>query len=303
MNIVLFKKEIEKIEEHQIFIKKFRVWAENSYISYIKLLECEEHDIRRSYIKEEDYYSSEKMETFNYQWSYVYIHDVIRLYSEMEWEVDDYIKNKELMLDNGSDCLYYNTDIFYIYKKISAVEDDMSFCYALCLLMEFISKRTKLYENFVKKLYEGLDKYGLNLARKIIDNKREETVFVAMSFSPQMKDARKSIEAVIIECGYKPVLIDIKEHNNQIVPEIFREINNSKFVVADLTGQRGGVYYEAGYAQALNKNIILMCRKDELKKVHFDVAQINTIFWEDAYMLRERLINRITATIGRKQTV
>ena len=35
----------------------------------------------------------------------------------------------------------------------------------------------------------------------------------------------------------------------------------SAFVIADLTGGRGGVYYEAGYAMAKGKQIILSCKK------------------------------------------
>lgn len=299
MNIILFKKEIEKIEEHQILLKKFRVWSQNSYISYTKLLRCEKEEIVRDFRQVDFSPSEEELEAFEYQWQYICIYDVIRLYSEMEWEVDDYIKEQKLKQDSDVDCLFYNMNISYVYEKILNIEDDISFCYALCLLMESVSDSTNLYEKLVKVLYEGLDKFGLTIARKIIDQKREETVFVAMSFSTEMKDARETIEAAIIECGYKPILIDVKEHNNQIVPEIFREIENSKFIVADLTEQKSGVYYEAGYAQALNKNVILMCRNNEKEKVHFDVGQINTIFWKDLYILRERLVKRIVATIGK----
>ena len=88
----------------------------------------------------------------------------------------------------------------------------------------------------------------------------------------------------------------MKEHNNQIVPEIFKEIDDSEFVIADLTGHRGGVYYEAGYAMAKEKTVILSCRDGE--NTHFDVAQINTIYWQNEDDLFERLIRRIKATVG-----
>ncbi len=63
------------------------------------------------------------------------------------------------------------------------------------------------------------------------------------------------------------------------------------------------VYYEAGYAAAKGKPIILSCRKNEQKEVHFDVAQINTIFWEDEIDLQERLEKRICATVGRGKEI
>ena len=74
-------------------------------------------------------------------------------------------------------------------------------------------------------------------------------------------------------------------------------ILKNAFVIADLTGQRGGVYYETGYAVAKDKLLILSCKKSTEEKPHFDVAQINTIFWEDEGNLYSRLTKRIKATI------
>lgn len=119
-----------------------------------------------------------------------------------------------------------------------------------------------------------------------------------MNFAEKMINARESIVKAVKDSGYMPVLIDVKEHNNQIVPEIYKEIEESRFVIADLTGQRGGVYYEAGYAKANNKPLILCCKKTQEEVPHFDVAQINTIFWSDEKNLYDRLIKRIEATIG-----
>jgi hypothetical protein len=121
--------------------------------------------------------------------------------------------------------------------------------------------------------------------------------FVAMWFDPSMQEARKIIVKAIQDSGYSPMIIDIKEHNNQIVPEIFYEIKQSRFVIADLTGQRNGVYYEAGYAEALGKPVILMCKDTSDSKPHFDVAQKNTIFWKDENDAYERLVKRIRATV------
>ena len=40
------------------------------------------------------------------------------------------------------------------------------------------------------------------------------------------------------------------------------QIRKSKFLIADFTGQRGGVYYEAGFAYGLGLPVIWTCRKD-----------------------------------------
>jgi hypothetical protein len=75
-------------------------------------------------------------------------------------------------------------------------------------------------------------------------------------------------------------------------------ISGSRFVVADFTGSRGGVYYEAGFADGLDLPVIFMCREGD--ELHFDIRQYNCIFWKTDGLAdaRERLKNRILATLG-----
>ena len=135
---------------------------------------------------------------------------------------------------------------------------------------------------------------------------RRETVssigFCAMWFNPDVKPLwLEAIEPAIREAGYEPLRLDeSKEYNNRVDDEIMASIRASRFVVADFTGNRGGVYYEAGFAHGLGLDVIFMCREDEKDKIHFDVRQYNCISWtmdnlEDA---KKRLKNRILATLG-----
>ena len=102
----------------------------------------------------------------------------------------------------------------------------------------------------------------------------------------------------IADAGYEPLRIDAKEHVNKICDEIIAEIRRSRFVVADYTGHRGGVYYEAGFASGLGLTVIPTCRKDEVGNLHFDVRQYNCIDWETPTELANRLQARIEAVIG-----
>lgn len=134
--------------------------------------------------------------------------------------------------------------------------------------------------------------------------------FIAMWFDDQMEEAKGTLQQAIKACGYNPMIISEKEHNEQIVPEILYEIKRSQFLVADLTGHRHGVYYEAGYAEALGKEVILTCQKelwdgDEdlgFNARHFDVAQQNIIIWENTEDLFKDLKKRIEATVGLRQS-
>ena len=106
--------------------------------------------------------------------------------------------------------------------------------------------------------------------------------FVAMWFSDSTRPVwEDGIELAIKNTGYKPKRIDKKEHVNKIDDEVIAEIRRSRFVVADFThgrgGARGGVYYEAGFAHGLNIPVIFTCRKNALKRIHFDTRQYNHI--------------------------
>ena len=78
-------------------------------------------------------------------------------------------------------------------------------------------------------------------------------------------------------------------------PELLKYIKDSKFVVVDLTHQNNGAYFEEGYAMGLGKAVIQLCQKDT--KLHFDIAQKNTIMWKTEDDIPEMLKNRIQATI------
>jgi nucleoside 2-deoxyribosyltransferase len=130
-----------------------------------------------------------------------------------------------------------------------------------------------------------------------------KTAFVAMWFAPEMTAAYdEGIAPAVEELGYLPVRIDRQEHNNKIDDEIILEIRRANFLVADFScddkGARGGVYYEAGFAAGLGKPVIYMVRKENLERVHFDTRQFNHVVWEDVGELREKLRNRIGASIG-----
>jgi len=65
------------------------------------------------------------------------------------------------------------------------------------------------------------------------------------------------------------------------------------------TGQRGGVYFEAGFALGLGKPVIWTCRSDDMEKLHFDTRQYNHVTWNTPIELKDKLVNRILATLPR----
>ena len=60
------------------------------------------------------------------------------------------------------------------------------------------------------------------------------------------------------------------------------EIQASDFIIADLTHDNLGAYWEAGYAEGLGKPVIYTCGKTkfEKEKTHFDTNHHLTIVWD-----------------------
>jgi len=124
--------------------------------------------------------------------------------------------------------------------------------------------------------------------------------FVAMWFNDSMNAAWETGFKPGIEegTGIKSLRVDLKEHNDKICDVIISEIKKSSFLVADFTGDRGGVYFEAGFAKGLGIPVIFTCQKgDWEKKLHFDTRQYNHIIWDNPEDLKIKLKNRISATI------
>jgi hypothetical protein len=124
-------------------------------------------------------------------------------------------------------------------------------------------------------------------------------VFVAMKFDSSLSDAydngiKPAIEA---DCGYSSFRVDRAEHNEDINDKIIAEMRKSKFMVADFTGHRPGVYFEAGFMMGLGRTVIFTCKEGEIGEAHFDTSHRNHVIWKDAADFREKLKLRIQATI------
>ena len=74
-------------------------------------------------------------------------------------------------------------------------------------------------------------------------------------------------------------------------------IRESAFVIADLTHDNAGAYWEAGYAEGLGKPVIYTCERTKFRKekTHFDTSHSTTITWarHDVNEFADRLIKAL----------
>ncbi len=79
------------------------------------------------------------------------------------------------------------------------------------------------------------------------------------------------------------------------------EIRISRFLIADLTDDNRGVYWEAGFAEGLGKPVIYTCEKSifDSGKTHFDTNHQQTLKWEKDRLsaFEQDLKNMIRATM------
>lgn len=142
----------------------------------------------------------------------------------------------------------------------------------------------------------------LEIRHRAIDSVQ---AFVAMWFGGEAK--REEMDHVwsaglakgIILAGYRPHRVDKGEYNGRIDDEIMRQIRQSRFLVSDFTAQNQGVYYETGFAEGLRIPIIQTCFSSDVRALHFDNRQINTIVWNSVDELALQLRARIEGTLGR----
>ena len=134
-----------------------------------------------------------------------------------------------------------------------------------------------------------------------------ETAFVAMWFSDELRPAfENAMKPALLACGYEPPFrVDDLEHEARasqpdfqprIDDRIIAEIRRARFVVADITGARPAVYYEAGFAMGLGIPVLWTGRNATFSEDKcFDTQQFGHIVWAEPDDLRHQLETRIKA--------
>ncbi len=126
------------------------------------------------------------------------------------------------------------------------------------------------------------------------NNYRSGTAFIMMWMDPnhpELTDVADTVRGVFKNFGVKALRADDIEHESLVTERILNEIRSSEFLFADLTGMRPNVYYEVGYAHALNKRVILF--RKEGTDLHFDLAGYNCPDYQNLRDLKEKLTRRL----------
>ena len=125
--------------------------------------------------------------------------------------------------------------------------------------------------------------------------------FMAMPFGDMELDRiyKDHFKAGVFATGFDLKRLDEGQPAGLIDDRLRVEIRQCRFLVADLTHENRGAYWEAGFAEGLGKPVIYTCRKDvfedKAKGTHFDTNHHLTVTWESNKL--NDAVERLKATI------
>ncbi len=125
--------------------------------------------------------------------------------------------------------------------------------------------------------------------------------FMAMQFGDGVLDRIyiDHFKGGVAATGFDLKRVDEGQPAGLIDDRLRVEIRQCRFLIADLTHQNRGAYWEAGFAEGLGKPVSYTCRKDvfddKTKGTHFDTNHHLTVTWEPDKL--DDAVDRLKATI------
>ncbi len=146
--------------------------------------------------------------------------------------------------------------------------------------------------------FEGWGRYD----QLMHESAESRIAFMAMKFGDPELDAivENVFRPAVAAAGFElRILTDVPKAG--LIDDRLRvEIRRSRFLIADITHQNPGAYWEAGFAEGLGKPVIYTCKKEAFAAgaSHFDTNHHLTVMWhEDAKQVTEDLKGTVRATL------
>ncbi|MEN6578811.1 MAG: hypothetical protein ABFD90_20880 [Phycisphaerales bacterium] len=123
--------------------------------------------------------------------------------------------------------------------------------------------------------------YYRKLKRTAPDSRK---AFMAMEYGHSDLDGlfQDVLKPAVKQTGFDLFILPEKPKAGLIDNRLRMEIQTSRFLIADLTHENAGAYWEAGYAEGLGKPVIYTCEKNKFEtcKTHFDTNHHLTLQWD-----------------------
>ena len=152
------------------------------------------------------------------------------------------------------------------------------------------------FEVRISITYDGLIKLiGLQE-----EGAKSNRCFVAMSFDTEENSLFYDvIQPVCEKYNFLAIRVDkIHTHSEQSINDlIIAEIKKARFIIADFTKNKDGVYFEAGYGLGRGKKVIYSCQRTHFDNLHFDLNHFPFLIYDTNHEFKEMLENKIQSFI------
>ncbi len=117
--------------------------------------------------------------------------------------------------------------------------------------------------------------------RNVVVAEDVPTCFVVMQFTEEFNILYRDVIRPVCESyGYKVVRGDDFYTSGSIMEDVTQSIRSAALIIADVTPDNANMFYEVGYAHAINKPTILLSDKKR-ERLPFDISGFRTLFYEN----------------------
>jgi hypothetical protein len=129
------------------------------------------------------------------------------------------------------------------------------------------------------------------------------TAFTAMKFGDPTLDGvvKDCFKPAVARTGFELRLLTDQPKAGLIDNHMRAALLASRFTIADLSHGSHGAYWEAGFAEGLDRPVFYTCKASvwEQQKSHFDTNHMHTILWDEKNLKKaeDELTDTIRATL------
>ncbi len=207
------------------------------------------------------------------------------------------IRNLIQWMGDNSSTGQLHTIHYADFRSIIGVENTSSVIYLLSALVDkgLLDLPPPMLRILQENAGENISHIALSVAgwEKYESLQKEttgsRTIFMAMQYGdPQLNSVMETcFKPSVHATGFELVLLnDPQRQSAGLIDDRLRvEIRNSRMLIADMTHNNPGAYWEAGYAEGLGKPVIYTCEHgifhDKKTTPHFDTNHHLTVIWKN----------------------
>lgn len=158
--------------------------------------------------------------------------------------------------------------------------------------LQFVVDYLAQEEKFIKELSSFFDSYKLQLTmlgwkryeELLAAHTKSKKIFMAMQFNNEslQKIVSQHFIPAVSKAGFTLFRVNDMNIAGSIDDKIRVDIRSSRMLIADLTDQNRGAYWESGFAEGLGKPVIYTCESSVFETpghIHFDTRQLYHVLW------------------------